>query len=138
TFVLALSKLEERTAHVESAQSTPVVYQQRSTVEETLDPLLRIGLRAVREIGNRRDRAVGKADRQRRDVVDELSAACSRWCRLHPGDRLPDERAREIDKVTRLADDSTAARFGILCPVIAWNRTRVYDDVQRGRTATRG
>src|SRR4051812_724332 len=49
-FVLALSQLEVRTSHVKSAQSTPVVYHQRSTVEETLDSLLRIGLRAVREI----------------------------------------------------------------------------------------
>ena len=60
-FVLALTELEQRTTHVEAAQFAPVVDHERSPIEETLDAFLRIRLRSVREIGDRRNGSVGEA-----------------------------------------------------------------------------
>jgi len=91
SLVLTLAKLEQRAAHVEAAQLAPVVDHERPSVEEAFDSFFRIGLCAVREIRDRRDRSVVKRDRHHCDIVDEFTAARGRRHHVHARDRSTDK-----------------------------------------------
>ena len=109
------------------------IFQKRyGPAAEHFQPLFGIRLVTIGEIADRALRSILKHERNE-DVVSTVPAGVIQVARMNFNHRCFGNVRKEIDEMTALADDASAALLGIVYPVVRKNVSSVDAIVHRKR-----